>query len=445
MKILKKRLLGVVALTLCLASVTFFGTACKKQEEKVEVKDPILECGEEKIPLCFYEFMLSRTKGDLARNKYDVKNASFWAKEYGNSGKTNEEYYNEQVLESCKRYLAAAVLFDRQGLKLTDAELAAIDEEIAYYIDLSYVGNGSVDKFNSIIKSYGVDSEGLKQCYIIEAKYNKLVSTLYGDGSLISDGVKEEFYMENYVRFKQVLFPKFYYEYEKDTNGDLMYFDPSKGITIYDTKNGRPAFDEKGDYIVDRFGVEIYYDADGNILYDKVNGTPAVVTDDDGNGIKHNYTADELKEKKGEAQSLVDSLKTGDFAAFNAAVSSNVLILGSSNPYPDGYYLSDAEGAGYVGDSAYLSDILAALKEMSVGEVRMIESDNGYHVIMKYELDSGKSTHEDYDEWFANLDNAIINKMLNEKLATVLAEIKTIDENLQKARSIKSVGTNYDY
>lgn len=445
MKNLKRRLLGITAMILCVASMTLVGVSCKKQEEKIEVIDPILECGEQKIPLSFYELLLSRSRGDLARNKYDVKSYAFWNAKHGDGELTNEEYYNEQALKQCKNYLAAAVIFDREGMTLTDAELAAIDEEIAYYIDLSYVGDGDVKKFNSIIEPFGVDAESLKQCYIIEAKYNKLVSTLYGDGSLIGDAVKEEFYMEHYYRFKQVLFPKFYYEYRKDKNGDLMYFDPSKGVPVYDVKNGRPDFDDKGEYIVDEYGVEIYYDKDGNILYDKENGVPAVVTDDDGNGIKHEYTAGELMQKRAEAESLMEEIKKGDFAAFNSAVSSNTLILGSKNPYPDGYYLSDVEGAGYVRDSAYLADILAALKEMSVGEVRMIESDNGYHVIMKYELDSGKSTDEDYDEWFANLENALINKMLTDKISSVLPEIKTVEENLKKARSISTVGTNYDY
>ena len=33
----------------------------------------------------------------------------------------------------------------------------------------------------------------------------------------------------------------------------------------------------------------------------------------------------------------------------------------------------------------------------------------------------------------------------DDKLATILPEIKTVEENLKKARSIKSIGTNYDY
>lgn len=445
MKNLKKKLLAFTAAVLSLASLTFALTSCKQEAATVEVTDPILECGKVKISLSFYEFMLSRTKGELARNKFDVKDAGFWAKEYGESGKTNEQYYNEYVLEQCKKYLAAAVLFDREGMTLTDAEISAIDEEIAYYVDLSYIGNGSVDKFNSIIKPYGVDADSLKQCYMIEAKYNKLVSTLYGDGSLIGDVVKEEFYMENYVRFKQVLFPNFYYEYEKDNKGNLIYFDPSKGVPIYDVENGYPDFDANDEYLVDEYGVEMYFDEEGNILYDKENGVPAVVTDENGVGIKRYYTKEELEAKKAEAQGLLESIKEGDFAAFNSAVSSNVLIMGSENPYPDGYYLSDVESAGYVGDSAYLSDFLAVLKEMSVGEVRMLESDNGYHVIMKYELDSGRFSAEGYDAWFANLDNAIIGKMLNDRLSKILPEVKTVDENLKKARSIKSIGTNFDY
>ena len=444
MRSFKKNILRAVAIVVCLASFPMMLFSCKENEPVAEVVDPVIECGDVKIPLCFYEFMLSRVRADLARNKQNVNSASFWKEEFGDTGVSNEEYYNELVLENCKKYLAAAVLFDEEGLTLTDADIAAIDEEIAYYIDLGYIGDGDVEKFNSIIEPFGVDSVSLKECYIIEAKYQKLMDKLYGGGSLIGEAVKEEFYQENYYRFKQVLFPKFYYKYQKDTNGDMIYFDTSKGVPMYDTENGTPRFVD-GEYVVDRFGVEMYFDEEGNILYDKVNGLPAVETDGTGQGIKYFYTSAEFSEKRNEANGLVDSIVDGNFAAFDAAVSSNVLIIGSEDPYPDGYYLSDVESSGYIGDSAYLGDILAALKEMKVGEVRMIESDNGCHVIMKYELDAGKCVDGNYDEWFVNLEKTLMNNMFADKIADILPDGKVNVDNLEKARSIALIGTNFDY
>ena len=114
----KNIFLRVAAAILTATLVLSMSVSCSKTEAK-EIPDPVLECGEEKLPLYFYEFMLSRIKGSLARNEYDVTSLDFWNSIIGESGKTYEQYYNEAVLESCKNYLAAAVLFDREGLTLS--------------------------------------------------------------------------------------------------------------------------------------------------------------------------------------------------------------------------------------------------------------------------------------------------------------------------------------
>ena len=160
------------------------------------VADTVLECGEEKLPLYFYEFMLSRMKGALARYKYEVSSPDFWDTKT-EDGLTYEEYYNASILENCKNYLAAVVLFDRQGLKLSDATLAEIDEEISFYIN--YDGGKDVEKFNRLVAKFGVDADTLRECYIIEAKYEYVIADIYGGGSLIDgrncfDEVGEEHY-----------------------------------------------------------------------------------------------------------------------------------------------------------------------------------------------------------------------------------------------------------
>ena len=65
--------------------------------KKVEVKDPVLECDEGAIPLSFYEFLLSRMKGTLARNRYEVNDPEFWATKIEGSDMTYESYYNESI------------------------------------------------------------------------------------------------------------------------------------------------------------------------------------------------------------------------------------------------------------------------------------------------------------------------------------------------------------
>ena len=293
MRNFKKKLILMLSLLLCLAMLPLAAVSCKKQETEVkEVVDPIFECGDSKLPLYFYEFLLSRMRGDLSKDKYDVKKYSFWSETQPGTDMTREEYFNAYVLNSCKNYFAAAVLFDRRGLVLTESKLAEIDEEIEAHIRAD--AGGDLEKFNTLAANYGVDAEKLRECYIIEAKYESVVSEMYGDGSLIGDTVKEEYYNANYYRFKQVLFPKFYYEYQKDEMGNVIYFNTENSHRLYDNVNGKPKYDADGNRLRDVDGEVIYYDKDGNILYDTVKGQPSVAVDENGEGIKKTYSAEEL-------------------------------------------------------------------------------------------------------------------------------------------------------
>lgn len=436
MNLLKRAL----ALALALCAVV---TLCVSCSEKAEVPDPVLECGEEKLPLYFYEFMLSRMKGSLARNKYPVKSDSFWATEIEKTGQTYEEYYNESIFESCKKYFASAVLFDQMGLTLPASAIAAIDEEVAFYVD--YDGDGDESAFDKLIASYGVDTETLRECYIIEAKYEYLLAHLFGGGELIADSVREEYYQENYYCFKQVLLAKFYYKYQHDEYGNMIYFDAKTKKPLYDTEKGSYAYGEDGARIKDSFGQPMYFDAEGNVVYDKENGVPRVVLDENGNPIQYECTAEEIAANKSLAEELAATLTEGNFSEFESEIKENVLVVGAVDEYDDGYYLSEIESAGYTGDVAYLSDILDMLKEMKVGEIGYYESDAGFHVIMKYELEEGKYTEEGYESWFSSLDAYIINDLFNIRIADTLSKIKINEENLAKARSIRDLGINYDY
>ena len=431
----------VVCLLLALAALACVQVSCK--EKAPEVVDPVVECGDYKLPLCFYELMLSRAKGNLAREKFEVTKYSFWSGEYLDTSKTYEEYFNGEVLETCKNYLAAAVLFDREGLELSESKLAEIDEEIQFYID--YDGKGDREKFDSLIEKYGVDADSLRECYIIEAKYEAVMSKLFGGGQLIGDAVRDEYYREYYYRFKQVLFPKFYYEYRRDVQGNVMYFNPDEAVPIYDEKNGKCKYDDKGNRITDSYNQVIYYDEDGKIIYNTEKGQPSVLLDEKGTAVMHEYSAAELEAFRDQAIYLVENTGKGDYSAFDAKVAANKLIEGVEAAYPDGYYLSEIEKAGYVGDSAYLCDILALLQDADVGEITFFESDFGYHVIMKYELDDGKTSNGEYAEWFSKLDTRIMNDLFITKIGDILKEITVNEENISKARSIKQMGVNYNY
>lgn len=406
------------------------------------VKQPIIEYEDQGISLAFYEFMLSRMKGELARDKQDVSAGSdFWTQKVESTGQTREEYYNELVLERCKNYLSAAVLFDEEGLTLTESELAEIDEEIAFYVE--YDGKNSKNKLDAILSKYGVDSEELRKIYIIEAKYRKVMALLYGtDGSQIADTVKQEYYEQNYYRFKQILVSNFYYEYQKDDLGYTIYFNPETSKPIYDTKNGTPRYNEDGNYIRDSYQVPIYYDEQGKPLYDTEKGYPTPTLDDNGQAIVYKYTESEMAERYESMVHLMNTLKEGNFAAFEAEMPAWEIYSGADAYYPDGYYLSRVESSGY---GKYMLDILSSLEKMGVGDIECIESEYGYHIVMKYELDEGRFTDGEYAEWFANFNQAVQNKLFTDKCSGIYDKITVNEENLKAARSIVKIGTNYTY
>ncbi len=442
MMVMKKKNNRGILKTVCIAAALVFillsAASCAER-----VKDPVLEYEDSKISLSMYEFMLSRMKGTLARNKYDVTPLSeFWQEKHGGSELSNEEYYNQSILENCKNYLAALVMFEKEGLSLSQSTLQEIDEEISFYID--YDCGGSEEKLDTLLSKYGTDAEELRRIYEIEAKYNAVLTHLYGeDGSQISDSVKDEYYRANYYRFKQIIVSNFYYEYQTDENGDIIYFDSESGLPVYDSENGKYAYDEKGNRLEDEYGVDIMFGDDGKYLYDKEKGYPAPVADEEGHAIKHMYSESEMNERVAKIADILDAASNGNTAAFEALMPEWEVYVGAGDYYKDGYYLSDLESGGY---SDEMLEILNELKEMENGDISVIgNKDSGYHIIMKYELDSGKFSDSEYAEWFSSFNSSLITKLFLDKCESFYGDITVNTENLEKAVSIKSVGTNYDY
>ena len=429
---IKRLVCLMLALLLCAAALVSCAEA---------VKDPVMEYEGEKIPLEMYEFMLSRMKGSLARQGHDVSATSeFWGEMHGDSGLTNEQYYTKAALDTCKNYLAALAIFEEEGMTLSKTALENIEEEIGFYIE--YDGKGDEAKLDLILQKYGTTTEGLRKIYEIEAKYNAVVASLYGSGaSQIAGNVKDEYYKANYYRFKQILVSDFYYEYVTDENGDMIYFDSESGKPIYD-KSGSYHYDEDENRVVDAYGVAIRYDKDGNILYDKEKGRPAPTKDSDGKAIEHKYSESEMTERVAKIEGIVKAASNGNFSAFEAEIPNWLLYVGAGEYCPDGYYLSDIESGAY---SDSMKAILKALKEMQVGEVRAVEGESGYHIVMKYELDAGKYEDSEYAEWFYEFNSSLTSKLFRDKCGKYFDKIELDEDNIAKATSIKSLAPNYDY
>jgi hypothetical protein len=82
---------------------------------------------------------------------------------------------------------------------------------------------------------------------------------------------------------------------------------------------------------------------------------------------------------------------------------------------------------------------------MNEGDIECIESEYGYHIIMKYELDEGRFTDGEYAEWFESFNESLQNKLFLDKCKGIFEKITENEENLKAARSIVKIGTNYTY
>ncbi len=402
-------------------------------------EEPLVYSNDNSVGISYYELMLSRMRGTLARSGYDVEDPNFWSTDSGIDGKTYEEYYNDMIFENCKTAVAALEIFDELGLSLPSSYVASIEEEIDFFV--SYDGDESEDKLNDIIAPYGVNIDSLREAYLIEAKVSYLKAHIYGaDGSLIGDAVKDEYYRDNYHRFKQILIQNFYYEYEKDDFGNEIYYNPENGKIVYDKKNGEPRFDEKNNYIVDKFNSPIYYDAEGRILYDKENGTRSITKDENGEVITHYYAPDIMQERYDEAVADIDKLEAGDTYAFEELMEKYNDT--SSEIYVNGYYVSDIEKSGY---QDYMMKILDKLNEMETGQIEMVETDYGYHFVMKYELDDGAYADDIHKDWFESFNATLVEKMFLERCKSKADKVNVNDELHLSTRSISEIGTNFNY
>jgi hypothetical protein len=111
-------------------------------------------------------------------------------------------------------------------------------------------GKGSKATLNSLLAQYGANYDVLREAYTLEAKIAYLKDHLYGDnGSKIASSVIEGYYQANYVKFRHVFLYTYEVIYEKDANGDDIYY-TDDGRIAYDTTRHQKV-DENGALVRD--------------------------------------------------------------------------------------------------------------------------------------------------------------------------------------------------
>ncbi len=448
---MKKTIKKILLLTLTCVLVLGLLVGCSSKGKT------LMELDGEKLSENVLMLFMSRMKGTLASSYMYGSTAlkdSFWDTVMdASTGMTYDSYYTEAVIENARTYLAALRLFEEKGLELPKETVDSIDEELKRLVDSD--AKGSKSAFNSILAQYGANYKILREAYIIEAKIAYLSDSLFGsDGSLISDENYDAYYKENYARFRQIFFFTTKPVYETDENGDVIYYsDLQNKVIAYDAKREGAVkkTDGAGSVVKDENGNIVWvYTLEGteHISYDK-KGTdelptyPNPLLDDNGNVITTQLTKDESIALSDKVQLIMeDEAREGEYSLFDKLIEEYGEDEGMEK-YPNGYYMTSS--------SEYDSpEVVKALFEMEVGEIRRVESDYGIHIVMKYELQDGGYANDANKDFFRAEDGSysFLSTLKSQLLEDYIEKYKSnivIDEDRKKGLSMKNVGANYNY
>ena len=183
----------------------------------------LITAGDNEISVNVFQLYLSRMKWSLYAAGENVNNSNYWQQYITLDGMTYNDHYTTHVLTGLKQIADALYLYDEMGLSLSEQDEATIDALIEAYI--AQDGDGSETKLNSILASYGANTTVLRDSYVIEAKLNQLKTAMYGEnGSKITSVVREEFYKQSYLRAFQLSVDNYYYDHDKDADGNSVYY-----------------------------------------------------------------------------------------------------------------------------------------------------------------------------------------------------------------------------
>lgn len=418
---------------LCITALLMMLTAVIGCSSKGET---LMQLGDQELSVNMYELMLSRMKGTLSYNNHPTDSESFWNTIISTEGATYNDFFCLSIQQEAKMMLIKLYLFEEvYGLTLPEKNYAEIDEYINDALELLH--NGSKTDFNKQLSLYGVNIDMLRENYILEDKIDYLKSHL---SAQTGDAARDEYYKENYVCFRQILLPLYEYLYVTDENGDTVYYREGTERIYYDT-TGTTKTGTDGKTVVDENGDTIYYTEDGRIAYNKDKGvTQGLDKDNDG------YTDYVMFDEEGitivadQAQKLMGLIEAGDFSTFEnygAKLSEKEIW----NAYPNGIYINKNKNYSI----AYLDDIQKALNNMATGDIQLIQSDNAYHLIMKYQAEDQAYKNTENQDWFESFEDEVVTEILDAMCQKYMDQVTVNEDVLAEAMDMKSVGSNTAY
>lgn len=442
---IRKILKYALCLVLALAMLVSMLAGCSNQGKT------LLTLDNQTISVNLFKLYLSRMKGTLTSTAYfgeSARSDDFWETWIDiYDKKTYNTHYTEMVLDSAKTTIGIMKVFDDLGLTLPQSYIDEIDSELNEM--LINEANGSKTAFNAVLAHYGANYDVLREAYIIEAKTAYLRDHLFGvNGSKVGANIIDDYYKDNYVRFKQIFLYTYEFVYEVDANGDRIYYRDDNGRISYDTTQTAKVRDD-GSYVTDKNGDRIYVYTDSNgkerTAYKKEGASVKQRFDSSGEPVVRYYDANsaEMKIVNSDADAILAETKAGDYSGFDALVGEYNQEDGSKD-YPNGYYVSR--------NTSYEAiEVIDELFEMKVGEVKKIQSDYGIHIVMRYELEEGAYTFEENEDLFISTKTGtyvFMSDLVDELLYEYVKEYKdkvVVDEAVLKGADMKSVEPNYYY
>ncbi len=390
-----------------------------------------------------YELQLATLKARLVVegdtiNGYNASQDAYWnsVDEYNGKLQKTDDYWRARILDDCRYILVALYLFDHYGLKLSESEKEDIEEYIQEFVKTD--GDGSENKLNSVLSQYHINIDMLREHCTNTAKVNAVREHLY---SKLGNNIKENYLKEQYAHFNQIFLANYNYVYMTDANGDEIYYSKNDNTVLY----------QKTPYSgTDKNGKTVYYtDATReHYAYDTENGVRVQKQNANGSGFEtEDMTDEELIDLELRAELLYSEAQGLSPDAFNTMVAKE----SDGTQYDDGYYLPRNEDYSKHGNSYYYLDtIIEKLEDAEAGDVIMVESGSGYHIVMKLDPTRRAYEKECNQTWFessvwGSFTEALTQRIFLEECKPYYSKVSLDKAIYADAASIRSLKENYYY
>ena len=226
---------------------------------------------------------------------------------------------------------------------------------------------GSKSALNTALSAYNVNVDILRDIYENETKISTLQDYLYGENGI---------------------------EKATDEEIDTYYKD-----NYYRCK-----------HILIRTDVKYELDENGEPIVDEETGTYKTV----------DLTDEEIESQKALAEDLEKRVAAGeDFDALVVQYSEDT----GMQHFTDGYYINSA--------CTFLpTEVVSAVLEMNVGDVKTVESDYGIHIVKKYDLIDGAYNDENYGPYMFGDLAATVNSIKMQELLSQYTNLVVVNEEI---------------